>query len=1635
MITEANAVHLRTAITAQILGYGAIWNIFYGDCGNDLGSGCNFGFLKNTTSTQFHSNGSGVYTYYFPDEARLTLTQTVKADNPINITFSGHAKGLIRITSNSSVLVDGQLNNPRGLTEINATNGDIVNGALGTLTAEDMSLNAGGRVGSSLVPIVAAITSPDTLSATSGSQGIYIKLSTGAGLGTIRAGSAGNWGDIVISASGDITRSSGSPVVSGRNITLITDSGGVGTMARPLVISTHPTSTASGVVFDGLIRAKAIQDIVLVQPTGNVYVDAPCSDGSTTCEESARVPGIDSFAGSVYLEATAGSIYSARDLTSASILSEDQTREIWARLKLTGADAEANQNLQVTYFEGQVVRYYDEYWRLRANGEVVGDAYVLDDASIILYRSRAAAALGRSPSDLEVKGYAAYLYRSVEAFFDNEALPADTALCPAPDLTNRTCLLAVDAPLTGTSLTPLGTNWRTQAPFVTFDASFAYTASTDIATALKEDGIWDENELRFAIDLTALQAGSGTPVGVTAPNVSGFNVTLVAGGRIGKPAAPVEATKDEIINGLLSDEQISAIALATAPGDITLLGRNTVTGAVAPFSLVPSTNSYQLPVDTELVSIRVKQFAPFFIASTGTFNATTTTGVIYVQSTISDLHVGAVNAGGEVSLTTPRSILSAGTAAVQVTTPGDLRMLAGTGDLVGAVGSPAPTPFVVSVGGTITSVIAGGDLSIEDRNGDLVFDRVFAEGDAWLESVNGAITQRTAGTGITGDSIDLAAATLIGSEDVVVQILVSDGASGTLRAVAPSGIYIRSVSSMIVAFADSEHGDILLDVGGDALIDYIRAPEGLVSLFADDGIFDHRAPASGLPTNIDADAAVINARTGIGTPTNALGTRINRLESRTAEGAVWVAQVGHLVIGNITDQEGVFSDGTGNILVIGTIEIIEPIRTSGDNILVQATGSVIFGPAGAIDGEVGTPIIVIIAGSAGGPGFVTMHPTSYVDAVGGTILVDATRDITLSLLNTTGGIDVSTPGGSIFDADTAGAGDNVDVVATNIVLFASGSIGTFDNDLDVNESGAIDATAFSGSIYLTESVGAFDARLITAAVDIRITTPDTTADGEDIRLDETIDTIAAGGTVTLRAGDDIFSVGTIAAGAQITMLTDYGDADADGTESVIGGSISAPLIEIFGEADDDDITYTPHTIVGHTEIWGGAGDDEIFIDQVLLGNPNPTIDLAHKLHAGGTGPGSLVTGNEATRARNMINVDGQGGQDYTRVDLNGAAGSDYIVNVVDSGGAGDAADVLTINGLDTAADVFLIRAKYYDLGSPVFDDSADFRSPAFVARLQPSGGGAYADTYERVNYDRTINVLRINGHGGEDRFYADDTSAIMTIDGGEGDDYFQIGQLFGSPRVSAGECTPGLLADPCAWSANQNGLGDDELLTTPGTVAPDDELRTLQTTRGFLSRGISFPAVVYGGNGDDEFVVYSNKALLKLFGEANNDSFLVRAFLLKDTGGVAGDATEVNGGSGDDRIEYNINAPLSIDGGDGVDTIIVVGTEGPDSFVITSDAIFGAGLAITYVGGRARRHRRHGGRRHVLRALDEPERGHDDHRRPRLRHRQRRRRCHRAHRGALGRGRQRRHQPLPGQRGSALPRQLRAGDQAQRSDG
>ena len=166
------------------------------------------------------------------------------------------------------------------------------------------------------------------------------------------------------------------------------------------------------------------------------------------------------------------------------------------------------------------------------------------------------------------------------------------------------------------------------------------------------------------------------------------------------------------------------------------------------------------------------------------------------------------------------------------------------------------------------------------------------------------------------------------------------------------------------------------------------------------------------------------------------------------------------------------------------------------------------------------------------------------------------------------------------------------------------------------------------------------------------------------------------------------------------------------------------------------------------------------------------------------------------------------------------------------------------------------------------------------------------DTSRTSYYDQGIERLSIYALAGDDSFYLDDNSAVTNIYGAEGNDSFQIGQMFGSAR-----------------DANAG-------------VAPGDEIITVQTTRGYLSRGVSYETTIYGASGNDSFTVYSNQAHLILEGEDGNDLFVVRAFALADPSEPQPAPRLLSEAAiGDDHIEYNMNALVDIDGGTGSDTV------------------------------------------------------------------------------------------------------------------
>jgi len=956
--------------------------------------------------------------------------------------------------------------------------------------------------------------------------------------------------------------------------------------------------------------------------------------------------------------------------------------------------------------------------------------------------------------------------------------------------------------------------------------------------------------------------------------------------------------------------------------------------------------------------------------------------------------------GGDVLLQVGGAVTDIDTSAVAaITTFGDLSIRSG-GNVSGQ-GTPESTLRVQIAADKEFSADVGGDLRLRQVDGsvtlygvtknisNLNIDNVLTSTDTFIEVMKGNLN---VGLIEAGDDIDLQAyvgsildrdtdaADLIAAGDALLKASLNVGASGNFLDVDIAGVFSAQVGDSVYLHSMDQH---------DLTIGAITAG-ALVHINAELAIVDQ--PEVGVPdTDITAADAILIAVNGVGSGLNPLETQINRLEAEISAGGIWLDNTGNLQIGGISSQVGIKALTTVDISALGSITVDEAIDTAngpvlldaatdihvndaitsgGGRVTLKAQRDITFAANGFIDTETGAATVRLLAdwdgvsndGKAVDGGGIRMTDGSFVDARDGLIDADATDDIVISLLRTTSDVAVDSSAGAILDA--AEALVNEDIVAQNALLNAAQGIG-LDNDPLETILAYLEGTGGSGGIFIENAqglvIGAIVSQALPAAASsnglradrtIRVrsagfmtvlenvasanedvllqaidsaavtelTSPDltkyvTTNDGsafdEDLIVSAGAD-ISAGQVVRLLAGDDMLidRGSEISAGVRIELSSDFADADPlVGSRIDMIGSLSSVTNVISGGRASDTLYLQPQALSGHTQVLGdrdglAGGVDTIILDQL------PSIDTSHDR------PNHLKADGSDGAVRDTVDLDGRGGTDVYIVNVT-AALSSYLVNVHDSGAPDDGVDTLTINGT-VNGDVFLLREHFVALLTKNGSVEADGR-PGFETEVQ------------RINYDRTVNGrLTVNGGLGDDEFYMDDNSAITTLDGGQGKDLFQIGQVLGTNPNGYDYADPNRIDDVRVVA---NDVDNIDL------TSDSDDIALTQITRGWLSRGASYATTVFGGEQGDTFNIYSNKAVLRLEGEAGNDNFVIRAF-------IAEDDIIANGGDDDDNFEYNINAPLSINGGAGFDTVTVLGTERDDNFIITADGIFGAGLSV-----------------------------------------------------------------------------------------
>ncbi|MDP2084687.1 MAG: hypothetical protein Q8K20_05785, partial [Gemmobacter sp.] len=874
----------------------------------------------------------------------------------------------------------------------------------------------------------------------------------------------------------------------------------------------------------------------------------------------------------------------------------------------------------------------------------------------------------------------------------------------------------------------------------------------------------------------------------------------------------------------------------------------------------------------------------------------------------------------------------------------------------------------------VLNVVAGADSFIGSESA-LALGRATVAGDLRIRA-QGNITNAS-GSGAT---------------NVVSDNLLLEAGSGAIGGAGNANRFYINLSPDATLTARSGGSIFVTERQGNMNVATIYSQSGDVNLVAQGSILDALNTTF---VNIEANSITLNAQTGtIGADGNALdieargdtGAALGLLTA-TAEGSIVLAeQFGDMNIRNVLSRTG---DVTleAALSIFDAVDIADPTNPFSANLPtgtsqlqadVLAAGSITLiarlGYIGAFGNELD------IDSRRGGSGVVNSQSreNAFIIETAGDMHINR---VGVDLAGLTATAYLTAVAGGILNGAVAGASN---VTGGRAFLIARDNIGTALNPI-YTRIGTIQSISTTGSTYVVNDGallvevldgGSGDGQFAGGEVNTTASSPITVSSNiiaasnitllatESALADYDTITILAGrtlhamtGNVTLRAGDHIVvqAGAQVRAGTDVVMTSDFGSMGPAGGDITVAGLVTAGrTIRMISGGDDDIITVTatgelvagldidlltgggadrvalPGRITAGRDLSVslGAGDDRLLATGAIATGRNIVISgeagadhividevsqfRGHALLSGGDGDDRievirLVGQNRAT---DSLRIDGGAGSDRVFIQTHGSLGGaavDYIIDVLDTGAPDQGADHMEISGTDDD-DFFLSRANFVAL---LHGTGAEIRGN-LATRPQ---------TVERINYDRNINGrVVVLGHDGDDTFIADDNSAIMTLDGGRGNDTFQFGQIFGVAPVHA--------------NVAQNG------------IAAGDDIAAVLTTRGWLSRGVSYATVAFGGDGNDTFTVYSNRAQVKLEGENGNDSFLIRAFLL-DAGASSMEAlTEVRAGDGDDLIQYNINAPVDIDGGAGFDRVIVLGTEADDVFVITENGVFGAGLNV-----------------------------------------------------------------------------------------
>jgi hypothetical protein len=815
---------------------------------------------------------------------------------------------------------------------------------------------------------------------------------------------------------------------------------------RQLGVTTfeRDVTTAYG-LYSGLIVNGTVTNGVftLNQPAVVAYQSAAdAALGRTATETEVRAYAANLYNGyGVTFTAAYGDGWSSQARFQASTLESNYSFSVAAADARPGlAGSAALTQIGVSAFERNVAETYGLYGALIGSGTVANGVFTLNQNATGGYQAAANASLGRTATQAEVGAYAAGRYTAYAATFS----------------------------------TAYGSGWSNQVS-QSFNTSVA-DARPGVAASITANSVWQTGQLVAAIDQAALQPASGV-VGNGTAIVVGRDVTLNIGGSIGSLAPDIAVSLDAIRNGTLSTAELQALAIATTPGSVKLVGTNGAGQRVDVASIGT------VPTDVTLTSVDIAQTAPLFISATGTFSGSAQ-GDIYLQATTGaqsgggSLNLGRVTATGAINLQAPQAITVATVPnsmtplnAVQIETGGDLTLSAAGG----GIGSAA-TPLTYQIGGRLISASAGaGDAYLVKPTGNAEIGRIFAQGTASLTASAGSISGYLPGVAISAQNVVL-------------------NASG-------------NVGSATTAFAvqSANDGEISGQIGGSGWIS---------------------TPTLASQTAI---AQRIGALTAAGSLTLSADAELRVLRSLTATAGALAATAGSIVMetGATAAANGRVTLGSASDVTLGrvTSALAAPVGTA--SIAVTAAGA-IFGNAGVVNlgASQAGGVVSLHAGNGIGTALAAVSfatPSLSARSLQGDVnLRTASTTRITALTADAGAADVTADGALTIDLLSSGGAASATAGALSLTSLNAGG------GASLTASGAVtigSAATIAGDLVIASTAGGITAATLDAAGALSLSAAGAIA----------VTTATSGTTMQAGSSGDTLSIATLTAGGAATL--------------------------------------------------------------------------------------------------------------------------------------------------------------------------------------------------------------------------------------------------------------------------------------------------------------------------------------------------------------------------------------------------------------------------------------------------------------------------------------------------------------------